>query len=54
MSNPKIPRNRNLNFTKTNATNGNSKNGGNKNGTHQFGNKGGKKNFYVPPEHTRT
>jgi len=50
MSNPKVPRNRNLNFTKTNAKNGKNKNGGNKNGTRQFGNKGGKKKFYVPPE----
>jgi len=50
MSNPKVPRNRNLNFTKTNAKNGKNKPGGNKNGNRQFGDKGGKKNFYVPPE----
>jgi len=50
MSNPKRPRNRNLNFTKTNAKNVKNKNGGNKNGARQFGNKGGKKKFYVPPE----
>jgi len=30
MSNPKVPRNRNLNFTKTNAKNVKNKNGGNK------------------------
>ena len=50
MSNPKVPRNRNLNFTKTNAKNGKNKPGGNKNGNRQTGNKGGKKKFYVPPE----
>jgi len=50
MLNPKIARNRNLNFTKTNAKSRKNKNGGNKNGTRQFGNKSGKKKFYVPPE----
>jgi len=50
MSNPKVPRNRNLNFAKTNAKKGKNKNGGNKNGARQFGNKGGKKKLYVPPE----
>jgi len=49
MSNPKIPRNRNLNFTKTNTKNGESKNGSNKNGTRQFGNKNGKKEVLSAP-----
>jgi len=54
MSDPKVPRNRNLNFAETNAKNGKNKPGGNKNGNRQFGNKGGKKTFCVPQSNTRT
>jgi len=47
---PKVPGNRNFNFSKTNAKNGKNKNGGNENGASQFGNKDGKKKLCVPPE----